>query len=330
MNIDAFWEDIFSEEPARIRDTFRPLDKDERASVFGLLLRIDADSERIEAQHAAARVAMLAIRTDPAALPAGALDFANQVTRDTGLHLKLTFGTSQASIKGDGTLVTEADLDSDRRISAAIAAHYPEHAILSEERQKIYNGEEWAWVLDPIDGTTNFAWGFPCWGVLLALLHFGQPVLGVSDFPMLEEHYDAIVGGGARMNGLAIHAIDLPRNADGSPGLHPTQIFATCSRAVERGALKVGAKLRISGSCGYDMALLASGCVVGTLQQRAYPWDVAAGWILAEEAGAKITELDHKVIFPLAPGVDCGATRCSLLGAASAEFTTVFQKGLLG
>ncbi len=323
MNIDAFWEGIFSEEPTRIRDTFRPLDKDERASVFDLLLRIDTDPERIEAQRVAARVAMQAIRTDPAAIPAGALDFARQISRDTGLHLKLTFGASQASIKGDGTLVTEADLDSDRRISAAIAGQFPEHAILSEERQTVYNGEEWAWVLDPIDGTTNFSHGFPCWGVLIALLHFGQPVLGVSDFPALNKHFYALRGSGAFLNDQPIRA------AESAPAaFEATQIIAVCSRTVENGPVALPGKVRVSGSSGYDLALLASGVAALTIQSRVYPWDVAAGWVLSQEAGAIIEGMPDADVFPLRRGADCGNLRFAVVGGASVQIVNIAKKAI--
>jgi myo-inositol-1(or 4)-monophosphatase len=310
MNIDAFWEAIFSENDMQVRAAFGTLDAEERASVFDLLRRIDVDAERIEAQRVAARTGMRAIRSDAAALPAGALDFARELAHDVGRDIRASRGAQRASAKADGSLVTEFDLAADRRLCDGLAARFPGHAVLSEERRSVYAGEEWTWLIDPIDGTTNFTFGFPCWGVLVALLRFGQPVLGVLEFPETEESYWAAIGGGAFRNGARLQA------DSAATEVQPTQIFGLCSRSIEAGHTRYGTKLRISGSCGYDLALLAAGTIVGTQQMRVYPWDLAAGWVLAAEAGATLRTLNGDV-FPLAPGTDCSARSFRVLGAAS-------------
>lgn len=318
MNIDAFWEAIFSEADAQVRAAFATLDAEERASVFDLLRRIDADAERVEAQRVAARAAMRTIRTDPAALPADALDAARALAHEVGGRTLAGRGAQRASAKADGSLVTEFDLAADRSLCDGLAQRFPGHAVLSEERRSVYEGEEWAWLIDPIDGTTNFTFGFPCWGVLVALLRFGQPVLGVMDFPETREQYWATVGGGAYRNGVRLHA------DSAATEVQPTQIFSLCSRSIEAGHIRFGAKLRISGSCGYDLGLLASGAVVGTLQMRVYPWDLAAGWVLASEAGAALGNLRGGDVFPLTPGTDCAARSFTALGTASAALWTRF------
>jgi myo-inositol-1(or 4)-monophosphatase len=322
MNIDAFWEAIFSEDDARVRAAFTVLDDDERASVFDLLRRIDGDAERIEAQRHAARAAMRAVRSDSAALPADALSFARDLADEVGRSAYAMRGAKVAAAKSDGSLVTECDLAADRRLCEGLAEHFPGHAVLSEERRSVYGGEEWTWLIDPIDGTTNFTFGFPCWGVLVALLRFGQPVLGVMSFPETREAYWATVGGGAYRNGVRL------RVESSATEVQPTQIFGLCSRSVEAGAVRFGAKLRIAGSCGYDLALLASGAIVGTLQIRVYPWDLAAGWVLAAEAGAALATVRGGDVFPLAPGTDCGAHNFGALGASSATLLEKFRAAL--
>ena len=320
MNIDAFWEAIFSEDDAHVRAAFGTLDAEERASVFDLLRRIDGDDARVAAQREAARVAMRVIRTDHTALPADALEFALALVHDVGEKLAVSRGAQRATAKADGSLVTESDLAADRQLCTALAEHFPGHAGLSEERHSVYGGEEWAWLIDPIDGTTNFTFGFPCWGVLVALLRFGQPVLGIAEFPETGEQYWAVTGGGAFRNGVPLHT-------DSSAStVAPTQIFSLCSRSVEAGRTKFGAKLRISGSCGYDLALLAAGAIVGTCQMRVYPWDLAAGWVLAKEAGAALATIRGGNVFPLTPGTDCSAQNYAVLGAASAQLWERFTQ----
>ena len=252
-------------------------------------------------------------------LPTGALEFARDLAHDTGQFLKSTFGQLTADKKKDGTLVTESDLESDRRLSTAILARYPDHTIISEERDKLYRGQEWCWVIDPIDGTTNFTWGFPVWGVLIGLLHYGQPVLGVADFPMTGEQYSATLGQGAWRNGERIAV---------SPAAHieSAHLFSMCTRALKFGRPDLVCKTRIAGSSGFDLAMLARGACVGTLELRVYLWDVAALWPIVHEAGGSVitNRSSDRAIFPLRDGVDYGSEEFSVLGAASSIFLDEF------
>ncbi len=182
MELDALWENIFSKDALRVHQAWNSLDSTEQQTVRSLLHRIVEDNERAEVQRVAARFALSS--TSPT-LPDGALAFARELAHDTGQLLLKTYGQLTASLKRDGTMVTESDLESDRRLSDAIKQRYPTHVVLSEERDRIYRGQEWSWVIDPIDGTTNFTWGFPMWGVLIALLHWGMPILGVGISPSL-------------------------------------------------------------------------------------------------------------------------------------------------
>ncbi len=256
-------------------------------------------------------------------IPTGAFEFARDLAHETGQFLKGTFGQLTAAKKQDGTLVTESDLESDRRLSAAILARYPDHTIISEERDKVYRGQEWCWVIDPIDGTTNFTWGFPVWGVLIGLLHYGQPVMGVADFPITDEHYGAVLGQGAWRNGERIHVSPAEQ-------IESAHLFSMCTRTLKYGRPDLICKTRIAGSSGFDLATLARGACVGAMELRVYLWDVAALWPIVHEAGGIVItnrSADH-AIFPLRDGVDYGTQEFSVLGASSELFLSDFQTRL--
>jgi myo-inositol-1(or 4)-monophosphatase len=277
----------------------------------------------------AARFALKAIGKPIATLPEGALEFARALARDTALHLKATFGQISASLKRDGTLITESDLDSDRRLSDAILARYPDHSILSEERDREYHGQEWSWVIDPIDGTTNFTWGFPIWGVLIGLLHFGDPVMGVAHFPMTDEQFYAARGQGAWVNGIPIRALQL--DVDGTTGrpiLQSTQLFACCTRSLKLGRPNIPMKIRVPGNTGYDLALVAKGACVGSLDLTVHVWDIAALWPILQESGASVRSNLSGGVFPLRQGVDYGSVGLSLLSACNESALTQLEAQL--
>lgn len=324
MELDQLWEDIFSEDAERVRRAWRGLNQQERISVLQLLDRITHDAQRIEAQRNAAQFALdtlagnAADLTSGEKLPEGALDFARSLAHETAQRLKATFGRLGATLKHDGTLVTQSDIESDRRLSDAILARYPSHGILSEERDRTFRGQEWCWVIDPIDGTTNFTWGAPAWGVLIGLLHFGQPVLGVADFPMTGEQFYAVRGGGAWSNEKPIRVAAVEQDQrTGEPLIQKTQLFACCTRTLQQGTPDIPLKLRIFGTTGYDLALVAKGACLGSLDLISHVWDVAALWPLVEEAGGCIRTNLQRELFPLQPGQDYGATMFSILAACS-------------
>src|SRR4028119_2192384 len=113
----------------------------------------------------------------------GILNFATDTANRVGTQLMDDFGQVQASQKDDGSLVTQADKWADETIRDAIASHFPTHGILSEEAEHKFPDTEWCWIIDPLDGTTNFTRGIPIWGISLGLLYRGTPVFGYVYFP---------------------------------------------------------------------------------------------------------------------------------------------------
>src|ERR671921_175258 len=141
------------------------------------------------------------------------LNFAIQTAHDAGRILAERFGRAlEVSNKGDIDIVTEADLAAERFIIERIKSHYPRHAILAEEAEAAgvrHEGEgEWKWIIDPLDGTTNYAHGYPSFCVSVALEREGAVVVGAVYDPTRDEMFAAERGGGATLNGRRMRASD--------------------------------------------------------------------------------------------------------------------------
>jgi myo-inositol-1(or 4)-monophosphatase len=235
------------------------------------------------------------------------LNFAIETARDAGRLLLEKFGRGIAvSKKGDINLVTEADLASEALIIERIKSYYPKHSILAEESgEAVVTGSDqaWKWIIDPLDGTTNFAHGYPCWCVTLALEHDGEIVVGVTHDPTRDELFAAERGRGATMNNQPIRVstaeklgdalivtgfpYDIKRRVDFAK--HLTE-FLLNSRGVRR-----------DGSAAIDMAYVACGRFDGFWEEGLNPWDVAAGVLLIEEAGGQVSYYDgskHSIYQP--------------------------------
>ena len=130
------------------------------------------------------------------------LEFCIQTTTIIGDRLMQDFGNIQADEKEDGSLVTQADKWSDREIREAIALSFPEHGVLTEETEHIFPDNDWCWVVDPIDGTTNFTRGVPLWAISLGLLYKGTPVFGFVYIPPTKQIFHGFWYGESGLTGL--------------------------------------------------------------------------------------------------------------------------------
>ena len=224
------------------------------------------------------------------------LNFAIETARDAGHLLLEKFGRiTTVTMKGDINLVTEADLASEALIIERIKSHYPKHEILAEEAGNAVtiDGEaEWKWIIDPLDGTTNYAHGYPCFAVTIALERHGEVVVGVTFDPTRNELFAAEKGRGATLNGKPIRdsdtdslgaslivtgfPYDFKRKDDFARHL---TAFLLSSRGVRR-----------DGSAAIDLAYVACGRFDGFWEEGLNPWDMAAGKLLIEEAGGWITD----------------------------------------
>jgi myo-inositol-1(or 4)-monophosphatase len=203
-----------------------------------------------------------------------------------------------ASPKPDHTVVTEADLAADRLITRRIQENFPADGIISEESSHfLHDPHSPTWVVDPLDGTTNFSLGLPVWGISIARLLNGYPELGVLYFPIIDELYVGRSGSGAYLNHRQI-STRAPDPAE------PMSFFTCCSRSFRTFNISVPYKPRIMGSSAYSFCLVARGSALIGLETTPKIWDLAAAWLLVEEAGGIIKPFETGQIFPIHSDVD--------------------------
>ena len=244
-----------------------------------------------------------------------ALDFAINLAMQTGDLLQKYYTPTgiQSTVKADNTVVTEADLAADRFITEQIKLKFPHDGILSEESSHfLIEPQLPTWVIDPLDGTTNFSLGLAIWGVSIARLVDGYPELGVIYFPCLSELYSTKRGAGAYLNNKPITA----REPDPT---QPNSFFACCSRSFRTFNISIPYKPRILGSSTYTLSMVARGLALLGLDATPKIWDLAAAWLLVEEAGGIMSEFEGLRPFPLSPNVDYSTTSYTTLAAATQQ-----------
>jgi myo-inositol-1(or 4)-monophosphatase len=228
------------------------------------------------------------------------LNFAIEMARDAGGLLVQKLGAAKVSRKGDIDLVTEADLASENLIIERIRSYHPQHGILAEESGEavLVGGKrsEWKWIIDPLDGTTNYAHGYPFFCVSIALEHEGVLEVGGVYDPVRDEMFAAERGRGATLNGRKIRVSDVedladamvctgfPYNVRERPNF--TRDFANFTMAAQA--------VRRDGSAAIDLAYVACGRFDGFWEDGLSPWDTAAGVLLIEEAGGKVSNFDNQ------------------------------------
>ncbi len=199
--------------------------------------------------------------------------------------------------KGQFNMVTEADLASERFILDALQQLTPDIPVMSEEEAETSGHVErddcWMWVVDPLDGTTNFAHGFPHFCISIALLHAGIPQLGLIHHPVTQELWVAQRTRGASLNSIPCH-VSASRTLESS-------ILATGFpyrvRELEKNNLSEFCAFRLrsqglrrTGAAALDLAYVASGRLDGFWERWLKPWDIAAGWLIVLEAGGRVTD----------------------------------------
>jgi myo-inositol-1(or 4)-monophosphatase len=252
------------------------------------------------------------------------LEFATATSVSVGEELLSQFGQVQAAEKADGSLVTQADRWSDATVRQAIAAAFPDHGVLTEETQHIFPDTEWCWIIDPLDGTTNFARGLPIWGISLGLLYRGTPVFGYIHFPPVQQSFWGYWPGasglempvGAFLNQRPIHI------SPDEPSLN--HFFNFCARSIPLLHYPFPCKVRMLGVATYNLLTVAMGSALGGVEATPKIWDIAAVWPIAHAAGAVWTPLEPQPIFPLEANVDYGQRAYPTLLVSRAELVTLF------
>lgn len=225
------------------------------------------------------------------------LNFAIQMAHDAGRILADRFGrVTGIKQKGDIDLVTDADLAAEQLIVERIKSYYPRHAILAEESGEaiVENAGEWKWIIDPLDGTTNYAHAYPCFCVSIGLEHKGSMALGVIYDPMRDETFAAERGEGATLNGRRIRVSeidDLNRALLCTGFPYNVRDHGDFARHFHNFIMHAQA-VRRDGSAALDLAAVACGRFDGFWEEGLRPWDVAAGMLLIEEAGGRVSRYD--------------------------------------
>lgn len=215
-------------------------------------------------------------------------------TREAGKIIQNYFqGTFTIENKeGINNLVTEVDKHSEKKIIEIIKQHFPSHSIISEETEGLTQDSPYQWIIDPIDGTVNFAHGIPICCVSIGLQHNGELLLGAVYNPMMNELFFAENGKGAMLNGMPISVSNKKefRKACLVTGFpykwpktyeHPIKVF-------ERFIIE-GLPVRRLGSAAIDLCWVACGRFDGFWEYNLNSWDLAAGYLIVQEAGGKIT-----------------------------------------
>jgi myo-inositol-1(or 4)-monophosphatase len=195
--------------------------------------------------------------------------------------------------KGDVDLVTEADRSAEALITDRIRARWPRHDLVGEEGARVETGSAYRWYVDPLDGTTNFAHGFPVFCVSIALAHQGKRIAGVIYDPTRDELFAAEKGSGAYLNQRRIHVSQVANMAEclcgtgfpshkrhKNPNIHFYHQITLRTHGVRR-----------AGSAALDLASVACGRLDAFWEFNLNPWDTAAGALLVEEAGGKISDM---------------------------------------
>jgi myo-inositol-1(or 4)-monophosphatase len=228
----------------------------------------------------------------------GILSAAEAIAREAGELLLEHGGRSlEVHLKGEVDLVTEADRASERLILKRIRERFPGHGVLAEESGAVGDarGAEYVWVVDPLDGTTNFAAGLPIWSVSLGILRRGERVAGVVHDPSRGECFTALRGEGTRLNGrpLRVSGVSDLGSALLVTGF-PYDIRTSSVNNLDHfeRMMRRSRAVRRLGSAAIDLAYVACGRFDALWELKLHPWDVAAGALLVEEAGGIVTDFD--------------------------------------
>lgn len=266
-------------------------------------------------------------RHSPAPVPTdvdrGVVSAGRQVALDTVGRMRTTllddWGSARRRDKADGTPVTVADEQADARLVAAIRDHFPDHAVVSEEGETTWDGSAWTWIIDPIDGTTNYAAGLPYWATSIALAHAGEVVWGLVDMPALGRRMEATRGAGTVLDGRRVHVADAVDLGDHASRHVPMGVTAGTIRQVQSGTYF---KPRVLGACAVDLAMVAAGTLGAAFARVPRAWDVAAGILCVTEAGGSVVEVDQPGNLPLQEGRDCDDHAVRTAAGPDAEWLT--------
>ena len=224
----------------------------------------------------------------------GYLETSIDIAREAGALLAGYFERRvRFELKGDFDLVTEADRASEKLILDRLHSHFPEHSVVAEESGAHGGVAEYCWYVDPLDGTTNFAHGFPMYNVTLALERAGELIAGVIFDPTHDELFTVEKGGGAFLNGARIRVSGATRVADSlvATGFPSRKRHANVNVHFYYQLAMLSHGVRRAGAAALDLAYVACGRLDAFWEFGLNPWDMAAGILLIEESGGVCSDM---------------------------------------
>jgi len=229
------------------------------------------------------------------------------------------FGNISASNKSDGSLITSCDLWSDKTIVDGLASIAPGEGVLSEEGGKFIPSTKAYWVVDPLDGTTNFAAGIPYWSISVARFVEGRPQSSFLIIPTLKKKFVSIKGEGVWLNNQKI---------DPQENNHQSECISLCSRSIKilqkRPESAFPGKIRLLGVSSLNLTSVAMGQTFGAIESTPKIWDIAAAWLLLEELKCSIEWLETNPL-NLLPGQNLGNVNFPLVAGRSIEKIKVLR-----
>ena len=253
------------------------------------------------------------------------LTVAETATTVIGTQLLKDFGNATAEEKADGSLVTQSDKWADGELRRRLQKEFPAHGVLSEEGVHVLPEQDFCWVIDPIDGTTNFTRGVPLWGISLGLLYKGTPAFGHVYIPTLDQRFHGFFMGDSGLDGPSGAFLDgapMQTSLDEATG---SQLFSLCARSLKVLQNPFPCKIRMLGVATYNLLMVAAGISLGAVEATPKIWDIAAVWAIAKAAGGVWTPLEEASIFPLKVGKNYGSRPFPTLLSARPELDQQFR-----
>lgn len=222
-----------------------------------------------------------------------ALDVALETIREVGALVRGRFySAKEIAYKGPSNLVTDVDMEAEAFIKGALSREFPRMGFLGEESGAAGSDDGFRWIVDPVDGTRNYAAGVPHFAISMALADGPAVLLGVTYDPMRDELFHAVRGHGAFLNGAPISASKRTAVADTLVGfdMSGADVRAACALTLVQGLWPGVQSLRVMGSATLGLAYAAAGRVDIFFHHTLAPWDVAAGLVLLDEAGGQMVD----------------------------------------
>ena len=226
---------------------------------------------------------------------------------------RIKFSADKIEMKGHNDMVSYVDKTSEKRIIDALSTFLPESGFIAEEGTSTKNGEIYNWIIDPLDGTTNFIHGVPCFAISIALMRNEKLVLGVIYEINLDECFYAWENSKAYLNGKEIHVSSTSKLSDALVATgFPYYDYSKMDQYLElfKHFMKHSHGLRRLGSAATDLAYVACGRFEGFYEYSLQPWDVAAGAFIVQQAGGKVSDFSGKNNYIFGKEIVAGNAAC--------------------